>query len=177
MISALLSRSCRQVGRRALPKVNRITLTRTFSPKIHANTFSTLHFPELLEVEHRDVQPVIEDVAVDDIVEEPALFKEDHVEVRVMSPSAASYSSVEIESNPFDQDYDQYSLHMSTFEAYNTTHEDLPPELGVLEPDDVMNLDVVENYWEHHPSAYSDELPPVNASVGGEEFAPDVEDI
>lgn len=181
MTLALLSRSCRQFGRRALPQFRRIALARTFPPMmIHANTLSSLHFPDILEVEPLgDVPPVVEDVVFDDVVEEPERFQEDHVEIRVQTPNASSYSSVEVESNPFDQDYDQYSLHMSTFQAYNTTHEELPPELGLLEPDDVMNLQTVENYWEHHPDAYSEELPHVHTPLDEEteSFTPDVEDV
>lgn len=177
MLSTILSRSCRQFGRGALSRANQIGGRARVQPRIHANSMSTqLSFPDILG-ESPEVAPVMEDAMDDDILGESELFQQqDHVEVRIQSPSSASYSSVEVESNPFDQDYDQYSLHMSTFQAYNTTHEDLPPELGNLEPEDVMNLEVVQNWWETHPNAYTDELPAVSG-MAGEEFAPDVEDI
>lgn len=184
MLSTFLSRSCRQLGRRTVSSVSRSNaLWRALPPRIYANSFSTqLSFPDILE-EPINVQPVMEDVTDEDIVDETTLFNayDRNVQVRIMSPSQASYSSVtptQEESSRFDQDYDQYSLHMSTFQAYNTTHEDSPHDLGLLEYDDVVDLNVVENYWEQHPEAYSDDeaLPPMS-TLGGDEFAPDVEDI
>lgn len=176
MLSTLVSRSCCKFGHRALPALNRNALARA---KIYANAFSTqLSFPDILE-QPVDVQPVLEDVHFDDIVDDTKRFdnNERNMQVRIMSPSEATFSSIEQdESRQFDQDYDQYSLHMSMFQAYNMTHEESPHDLGLLEHEDVMNLNVVENYWERHPDAYSDELPPVSP-LGGEEFAPDVEDI
>lgn len=128
-----------------------------------------------------DVQPVIEDVMDDDIVDETKMFDyyERNVQMRTMSPESASYSSitpVEEESKHFDQDYDQYTLHMSTFQAYNTTHEESPHDLGLLEYDDVVDLEVVENYWEQHPEAFDETLPTAN-TMERDDFAPDVEDI
>jgi hypothetical protein len=176
---ALLYRCSRQLGRAALPRMNRITFARQLAlfPKLHAKAFSTdLNFPGIFE-ESLDVAPVIEDAMEDDIVGDDELFREEHVAVqRIMSPTEASFTVVDEESNHFDQDYDQYTLHMSTFQAYNTTQEYLQPELGLLDPEDVSNLEEVENYWESHPDAYSDDLPPPSA-VGSDEFAPDVEDI
>lgn len=158
-------------------KSNRLALVRAFPLTIqHENTsaFSSLSMPNILG-DLPDVAPVIEDAMEEDIMGDN-VYGDQVVNRRIMSPSAASYSSIEVDANPFDQDYDQYSLHMSTFQAYNTTHEELPTELGLLEPDDVMNLEVVESYWENHENAFDDELPPVH-SMDGEEFAPDVEDI
>ena len=144
--------------------------------KLHPHAFSSdIQFPGILE-EPVDVAPVIEDAMEDDIVHEDELFKEEHVAVqRIMSPTEASYSVVEEETTHFDQDYDRYTLHMSTHQAYNTTQEYLPPELGLLDPDDVRNLEEVQNFWESHPDAYNDDLPPASRVVS-DEFPPDVED-
>lgn len=168
------------MGRRALPNASKIAVSRgRASAKICANAFSTqLNFPDILEQPLFEAQPVDEDVVEGDIVDENLHLDNNYrnVQMRTMSPSEATFSSESQERTYFDQDYDQYSLHMSAFQAYNTTHEDSPHDLGLLEYDDVMDLDVVENYWERHPDAYSsDELPTVN-TPDGDEFAPDVED-
>lgn len=177
MLSTLLFK---HMGRRALPHASKnaaISGGRA-SAKVIANAFSTqLNFPDILQQPMIDPQPVYEDVVEEDIADEAPFFDNNYgnVQMKTMSPSEASFASVSQELTHFDQDYDPYSLHMSAFQAYNTTHEDLPHDLGLLEHEDVMDLNVVENYWERQPDAFSDELPPVH-SAGGDEFAPDVED-
>lgn len=173
MVSALVLRSCRQLGGRLL---------RENAPKSVPNAVRAMSSHTQLAIPgigFAEAQPVMEDATDDDIIPENELYQQQgNVARRIMTPSGASYSSVDVDSyaSPFDQDYDQYSLHMSTFQAYNTTHEDLPHDLGVLEPEDVMNLEVVERYWETHPKAFKEDLPSVH-HMEGEEFAPDVEDI
>jgi hypothetical protein len=164
------------MGRRALPNATKITADR--GAKICANAFSThLNFPDILEQPMIDPQPVYEDVVDEDIADETVPFDNSYrnVQMRTMSPSETTFTSVTQERTDFDQDYDQYSLHMSAFQAYNTTHEELPHDLGLLEHEDVIDLNIVENYWERHPDAYSNDLPTAN-SPDGNEFPPDVED-
>lgn len=127
-----------------------------------------------------DVAPVVEDAREEDVNNE-VLSKEEPRVVRIMSPTESSLYSTTmttatvVEENyeqVYDQDYDRDNLHMSSFQAYNTTYESLE-NLEMTQHDDVINLGLLEKYWEAHPTAFSDQLPTVEMAHG---HIPDVKD-
>lgn len=118
-----------------------------------------------------DVAPIVEEAREEDLNNE-LLSKEEPLVVRVMSPTESSLYSTTMTTvveghyeQVYDQDYDRDNLHMSAFQAYNTTSESLE-NLEMTQHEDVINLGLLENYWEAHPTAFSDQLPTVKMTHG-----------
>ena len=174
---------CRQFRRTLLTKTrtpfahrSRPWMSSKFPIQTHFSTFTKGQIFQGFD--HKpDVEPVVDGLAIEDIVHEDGLFKEKPLEVRIMSPSECQkshYTSITTVEGHYDQDYDEYNLHMSSCEVYNSTRESLP-DLDMVQHEDVRDLKDVEDYWESHPDAFSsDDLSP---SIASDEYVPDVEDI
>jgi hypothetical protein len=178
--------SCRQL-RRALLTANRTPHGR---PRIMISMSTQKRFTTTFTADQTfqgfdhttpEVQPVVDGLSDDDILHQDTSFAKTPIEKRIQSPSEGSstcsihYSEImsSVEEN-YDQDYDEYTLHMSSFQAYNSTRESLP-DLDTLQHGDVRNLEEVEEYWESNPNAFhGEQLAPIFNSNGP---VPDVEDI
>jgi hypothetical protein len=172
--------SCRQL-RRAL-----LTATRTprCRPRIMLSTQK--HFTTAFTADHTfqgfghttpEVEPVVDGLSDDDILYQDSNFEKKPIEKRFQSPSNGStfhHSEIATVEEHYDQDYDEYTLHMSSFQAYNSTRESLP-NLDMLQPGDVRNLKDVEEYWESHPNAFEEE--DLELTIASNEYVPDVKDI
>jgi hypothetical protein len=150
-----------------------------FTIQTHLSTFATGQIFQGFD--HKpDVEPVVDGLAIEDIVYDDSLFKEKPLEIRIMSPSESPqahyhYTSISTVEEHYDQDYDEYNLHMSSFQAHNSTRESLP-DLDMVQHEDVRNLEDVEDYWESHPDAFSSDQD-ISLIIASDEYVPDVEDI
>jgi hypothetical protein len=173
--------SCRQM-RRALLTANRSPHLRPwilFSHKRFTTAFNTDQAFQGFNHTTPELEPVVDGLSDDDISYPGTFFEEKAIEKRIQSPSQGSasihYSGImtRVEEH-YDQDYDEYNLHMSSFHAYNSTRESLP-DLDILQHGDVRNLEDVEEYWESNPHVFEEEhIAPMITSDGP---VPDVKDI
>lgn len=177
--------SCRQL-RRVLLTSNRTPYAHPSGPwmssklkpsiQTHLSTFTKGQIFQGFD--HKpDAEPVVDGLALEDIVHDDGLFKEKPLEIRIMSPREepqSHYTSISAVEEDYDQDYDEYNLHMTSFQAYNCTRESLP-DLDMVQHEDVQNLEDVKNDWESHPNTFSSD--DLSLDIASDEYVPDVEDI
>ena len=153
-------------------------MLRAASPHVPVWTATTSYSGQAFRDFHEapEVESVIEDARLEDIIQDNRFEKP--VEVRIMSPSESfesSFSTISEVEEHYDQDYDEYTLHMSSFESSNTTYESLPG-LDRLQHEDVLNVQDVQNYWEAQDEApFLDELLSFGVIEGA--APPEVEDF